>query len=927
MTSIIIAGKPNSEEMSQCILLAENIHNLYPSTRFTIVLKHENEWETYSKDLCNLFALQTQTHPLILFSNGKQIGDTQQFFKLISDSFKNEMIFFDEKTESYTLRFDPLSIANLTQENTTLINKEYTRRTKDLFITDKILNALDRIEISKYGNEYGKYNTITTDYDVEYLKDLKVFVKYHEKYTPNEDEYKEEEDLIVFAKVVVSREEYMKFKEELERKKKELEQMNNPIQQVDEGNDNEQGDTSEHKDEQQDNANVNVNGDKDEDKHDKKKKGTVNKGKDENNTATNNDVVAVMQSQSIEGVKEGEDVPERKELKFGYYRDLDIPIKTYEEDILVQKYHEEGFELILNPAFTFLGETLINKPLDDTPVKLEKPVEEKENKQQQQQAQQEGEDEGKEGNNGEVKDDANEEDKNNEEANNNNNNDDNAGANKEHETNEQQVNANDVQDQQQQQQQQQQSQLVQSQIQGEPSVHDDQQQQQPNEPEEEKIEYPHDPNLPTNSDPNSKNAEHPDKILIKDYGKMPSLRKMVYEDEEYPLYEDAIPLYQLEHNIHNRTNLHNIESFVLNEKDLTTMIQMIQETEGYATLRILPYKYADWKEFGSSKIKIIPKKPTDLKGDVFPIELKIEQQLKKIRRDILIQKQMQLQQEEERKSTKNEGEDVNEQSQIRFTSSDVVKGEDNDEEEAEGEGEANTNNNVDTVNNNNDDNKSKASVSSKSSAKSNPKSSAKSITSRSKQSVKSAKSDKSFKSEKSVAKSEKSVKSAVAKSEKSAIAKSTKSVAKSVAKSNTTSKIEKSFMTNPQYTDNFAMPSLFTLDVYDSENIKHCIKHFPLGQFNLANVKEGIQSMLETLEINNSNGNGLILICSDTFLLMAPLTEPFTYTKKQLVPMFAEPHFFMGVFTLPVIESEWPDSIKRKTVVFDYADILRKSTN
>ena len=924
MTSIIIAGKPNSEEMSQCILLAENIHNLYPSTRFTIVLKHENEWETYSKDLCNLFALQTQTHPLILFSNGKQIGDTQQFFKLISDSFKNEMIFFDEKTESYTLRFDPLSIANLTQENTTLINKEYTRRTKDLFITDKILNALDRIEISKYGNEYGKYNTITTDYDVEYLKDLKVFVKYHEKYTPNEDEYKEEEDLIVFGKVVVSREEYMKFKEEVERKKKELEQMNNPIQQVDEGNDNEQGDTSEHKDEQQDNANA-VGDNKDEDKHDKKKKGTVNKGKEENNTATNNDVVAVMQSQSIEGIKEGEDVPERKELKFGYYRDLDIPIKTYEEDILVQKYDEEGFELILNPAFTFLGETLINKPLDDTPVKLEKPIEE--NKQQQE-AQQEGEDEVKEGNDGEVKDDANEEDKNNEEANNNGDDNGNEGANKEHETNEQQVNANDVQDQQQQQQQ---SQLVQSQIQGEPSVHDDQQQQQPNEPEEEKIEYPHDPNLPTNSDPNSKNAEHPDKILIKDYGKMPSLRKMVYEDEEYPLYEDAIPLYQLEHNIHNRTNLHNIESFVLNEKDLTTMIQMIQETEGYATLRILPYKYADWKEFGSSKIKIIPKKPTDLKGDVFPIELKIEQQLKKIRRDILIQKQMQLQQEEERKSTKNEGGDVNEQSQIRFTSSDV-KGEDNDEEEAEGEAEADNNeeeanNNVDTANNNNDDNKSKASVSSKSSAKSNPKSSAKSITSRSKQSVKSAKSDKSFKSEKSVAKSEKSVKSAVAKSEKSAIAKSTKSVAKSVAKSKTASKIEKSFMTNPQYTDNFAMPSLFTLDVYDSENIKHCIKHFPLGQFNLANVKEGIQSMLETLEINNSNGNGLILICSDTFLLMAPLTEPFTYTKKQLVPMFAEPHFFMGVFTLPFIESEWPDSIKRKTVVFDFADILRKSTN
>ena len=903
MTSIIIAGKPNSEEMSQCILLAENIHNLYPSTRFTIVLKHENEWETYAKDLCNLFALQTQTHPLILFSNGKQIGDTQQFFKLISDSFKNEMIFFDEKTESFTLRFDPSSIANLTQENTTLINKEYTRRTKDLFITDKILNALDKIEMNKYGNEYGKYNTITTDYDVEYLKDLKVFVKYHEKYTPNEEEYKEEEDLIVFGKVVVSKEQYMKFKEEVERKRKELEQMNNP-QQEEEVKD-EQGGEGEHKEEQENvEGDTNTNANKEEDKNDKKKKGTVIKGKDdvkEINTGTNNDV-ALMQSQSIEGLKEGEDVPEKKELKFGFYRDLDIPIKTYEEDILVQKYEEEGFELILNPSFTFLGETLINKPLDDTPVKLEKPIEE--NKQSQNEV--------IEGTEGEVKDN-NEEDKNEEE-----NEDDN-----ENNENDNEIIANEDKKSQtqehQQQQQQQQSQLVQSQMQGEASVHEEQQPK--DEPQEEKIEYPHDPNLPTNSDPNCKNAEHPNKILIKDYGKMPSLRKMVYEDEDYPLYEDSIPLYQLEHNIHNRTNLHNIESFVLNEKDLTTMIQMIQETEGYATLRILPYKYADWKEFGSSKIKIIPKKPTDLKGDAFPIELKIEQQLKKIRRDILIQKQMQLQQEmqEETKSAKNEG-DVNEQSQIHFTSSDAKGEEEANNNNEQEEANNNNNNNEEEINNDNDsDNKSKASGSSKSSAKSKPKSSAKSITSRSKQSIKSAKSEKSVaKSEKSVAKSEKSI----VKSEKSVRSSKSK-----VSKSKTASKIDKSFMTNPQYTDNFAMPTLFTLDVYDSENIKHCIKHFPLGQFNLANVKEGIQSMLETLEINNATGNGLILICSDTFLLMAPLTEPFTYTKKQLVPMFAEPHFFMGVFTLPFIESEWPDSIKRKTVMFDFADILRKSTN
>ena len=38
-------------------------------------------------------------------------------------------------------------------------------------------------------------------------------------------------------------------------------------------------------------------------------------------------------------------------------------------------------------------------------------------------------------------------------------------------------------------------------------------------------------------------------------------------------------------------------------------------------------------------------------------------------------------------------------------------------------------------------------------------------------------------------------------------------------------------------------------------------------------------------------------------------------------------YFFLGVFTLPLIESEWPESIKRKYVQFDLEDILVKSTN
>ena len=73
MTSIIIAGRPNSEETSECIIVAENIANLYPSSRFTIVLKSPSEWENYCEDICNLFGILKKTHPLIMFSNGTQI--------------------------------------------------------------------------------------------------------------------------------------------------------------------------------------------------------------------------------------------------------------------------------------------------------------------------------------------------------------------------------------------------------------------------------------------------------------------------------------------------------------------------------------------------------------------------------------------------------------------------------------------------------------------------------------------------------------------------------------------------------------------------------------------------------------------------------------------------------------------------------------
>jgi len=50
-------------------------------------------------------------------------------------------------------------------------------------------------------------------------------------------------------------------------------------------------------------------------------------------------------------------------------------------------------------------------------------------------------------------------------------------------------------------------------------------------------------------------------------------------------------------------------------------------------------------------------------------------------------------------------------------------------------------------------------------------------------------------------------------------------------------------------------------------------------------------------------------------------------TLGQRIPIFVEPYYFLGIYTLPYIESEWPESIERKNVKFDLIEILKKSTN
>ena len=820
MTSIIIAGRPNSEEMSECIILSENISNLYPSSRFTIVLKHPNEWEQYCEDLCNLFGILKKTHPLILFSNGNQIGGTQQFFKLIFESFKFEALIKDEKTDTFYLNVNPVGISNLTRENTMLVEKEYICRTKDLFIADKIKNRLNDISIENFDNIYCKYNTIDDDFEEDYFNDMKVHVKYHQKFTPNPKEYKEEDDVIISTSVTIPAEEYNKFKEEEEEKKRQLEEMNKPKEEekkdgedegevqaeVEEGQEKQEGVAQNEKAEEEKKENQEKSLNEQNERIDTKESKKSKKGKDVvQNTKENVPEV----EQNMTGLEEQKPSEVDKELKFSYFRDFDIPLGVFEDELIVERNAQDNFDLIINPYFTFYGETLINTIVDFVPKKEEKkeqipiqkdeqiqkegddkPKEEekveevpKEDKKEDEQPKEENkvDEQPKEEEKKEEKpveeEKAKEEEKPKEEEKKE------EEKSKEEEKKEEKIKKKEEEKKKEEKPQQQDNPKPQ-----EGSKPEEASQKVPGEAEKQEFEHTHNPNLPTTSDPNSQNSKYPSKILIKDYGKLPSLRVMNYDDPEYPLYEKSIPFYQLPKNINNTSNLYNFAQSLFDEKNLPILIQMINETNGYATLRILPYKYSDWKSFASSKIRIIPKQTKELKLSSFPLEDKIAHQIQDIKRDLFNKTQT---------NSADKGSRPNYELIIN----------------------------------------------------------------------------------------------------------------------------------NDEYSNCFKVPSYFTLDVYNKENIKHLIKYFPEGQFNLSNMKEAIKAMMSALEINNATGNGMIFICSQTFLFIAPLISPFAFTKVDTIPIFAEPHFFMGVYTLPFIEAEYPETIHRKYVKFDVVDILKKSTN
>jgi hypothetical protein len=113
----------------------------------------------------------------------------------------------------------------------------------------------------------------------------------------------------------------------------------------------------------------------------------------------------------------------------------------------------------------------------------------------------------------------------------------------------------------------------------------------------------------------------------------------------------------------------------------------------------------------------------------------------------------------------------------------------------------------------------------------------------------------------------------------------------------------------------------FSIETY---HFPHLIKYYNVFTFKLENIKKDLRQIMNKLDITNENRKGMIVLIHTNYLFVAPLIKPYMHHNE--VPMFAEPHFFAGIYTLPLIEAEWPNTTNSKYINYDFEEILRIST-
>jgi hypothetical protein len=274
-------------------------------------------------------------------------------------------------------------------------------------------------------------------------------------------------------------------------------------------------------------------------------------------------------------------------------------------------------------------------------------------------------------------------------------------------------------------------------------------------------------------------------IFLNDYGKLPSLRKISYEENLLPLIKS--------YNQYHEGEISNLNTNILadeffSEQDINYILEAVREIGGIGMVRILPYKWSDFKSLGSSIIKILPLPLKDIDYEDLPLNINVEHTFRNLKRE-----------------------------------------------------------------------------------------------------------------------------------------KVNKIFNKAELENDTDLKLDV-LLDNEEYSHFFDMKDFFTIESFEINEIKHLIKPYTFNTFKSSNIIKDIRSMQNELNINCVTGYGMNLLITKNYILVSPLINPYTYDKNK-TPIFADPYFFAGIFTLPIIEAEWPEKLNSDYVKFDLKEILKKTTN
>lgn len=279
-------------------------------------------------------------------------------------------------------------------------------------------------------------------------------------------------------------------------------------------------------------------------------------------------------------------------------------------------------------------------------------------------------------------------------------------------------------------------------------------------------------------------------IEIPDYGRIPSLRHLQLPEQTLQiLAEENVQINcEFDKNAESyiQTNLFNLDFIPFSENDLTYLIKAVSNIEGIATVKILPYNFHDYKTFSSNIMKILKLPLKDLNYEDLPLNFKIHQKIKNLKREKIC---------ELYKTALNVSEDQIEKTNIE------------------------------------------------------------------------------------------------------------------------------SLVNHEEFSFYFDLLDYFSLETYD---FPHLIKYYNFYTYKITNIQKDIKEMMIRLNITNENKKGLVILFTKDYLFMAPLVKPYIYNKG--MPLFADPHFFAGLYTLPQIEAEWPHTTEGKYIKFDFEEILKTST-